>query len=76
MRALRSMIGVKLSCKVRNEVIKEECGVKDVVTKIETNMLIWFGYEIYEAYLGGNVGWNATKRGSFKKDQVKSTRNR
>jgi hypothetical protein len=34
-RALRSMIGVKLSDRVRNEVIREECGVKeDVVTKI------------------------------------------
>jgi hypothetical protein len=41
-RALRSMIGVKLSDRVRNEVIRAECGVKeDVVTKIETNMLRW-----------------------------------
>jgi hypothetical protein len=34
-RALRSMIGVKLSDRVRNEVIREECGVIEyVVTKI------------------------------------------
>jgi hypothetical protein len=40
MRAFRSMIGVKLSVRVRNEVIREECGVKeDVVNKIEKNML-------------------------------------
>jgi hypothetical protein len=40
MRALRSMIDVKLSDRVRNEVIREECGVKeDVVNKIEKNML-------------------------------------
>jgi hypothetical protein len=41
MRALRS---VKLSAMVRNEVIREECGVKeDVVTKVETNNLymVW-----------------------------------
>jgi hypothetical protein len=29
MRALRSLIGVKLSDRVRNEVLKEECGVKE-----------------------------------------------
>jgi hypothetical protein len=41
MRELRSMIGVTLSDKLRNEVIREECGVTDdVVTKIE-NMLRW-----------------------------------
>jgi hypothetical protein len=45
MRALRSMIGVKLSDRVRNEAIREEYGVKeDVVTKIEKNMLRWFGH--------------------------------
>jgi hypothetical protein len=39
------MIGVKLSDRVRNEVITKDCGVKeDVVTKIEKNMLRWFGY--------------------------------
>jgi hypothetical protein len=66
MRAL-SMIGVKLSDMVRNEVIREECGVKeDVVTKIEKNMLRWFGHvervderrlskEIYEADVGGTA---------------------
>jgi hypothetical protein len=62
------MIGIKLSDKVRNEVIREKCGAKeDVVTKIENNMLRWFGHvermderrltkEIYEADVGGNAG--------------------
>jgi hypothetical protein len=37
------MIAVKLSDRARNEVIREECGVKeDIVTKIEKNMLKWF----------------------------------
>jgi hypothetical protein len=73
MRALRSMIGVKLSARVRYEVIREECDVKaDVVTKIEKNMLRWFGHvervderltkEIYEADLGGNVGRERPKQ--------------
>jgi hypothetical protein len=40
MKALRSMIAVKFSDKVRNEAIREECGVKEyVVIKIEKNML-------------------------------------
>jgi hypothetical protein len=44
MRALRTLIGVKLSDRVRNEVIREEFGGKeDVVTKIENNILRWFG---------------------------------
>jgi hypothetical protein len=52
------MIGVKLSDRVRNEVIREECGVKEDVTKIEKNMLRWlvermderrWTKEIYEA---------------------------
>jgi hypothetical protein len=40
------MISVKLSDRVRNEVIREKYGVKeDVVTKIiEKNMLRWFGH--------------------------------
>jgi hypothetical protein len=53
---------------------REECGVKeDVVTKIEKNMLRWFGHvekmderkltkEIYEADVGGNVGRGRPKR--------------
>jgi hypothetical protein len=45
MQALRSMIGVKLSDRVRNDVIREECGVKeDIVTKIEKNILRWFSH--------------------------------
>jgi hypothetical protein len=74
MRALRSMIGVKLSGRVRNEVIREECGVKeDVVTKIEKHMLRWFGHvermderrltkEIYEADVGGTAGRGRPRR--------------
>jgi hypothetical protein len=74
MPALRSMIGKKLSDRVRNEVIKEECGMKeDVVTKIEKNMLRWFGHvermneriltkEIYKADLGGNAGRGIPRR--------------
>jgi hypothetical protein len=61
MRALSCMIGVKLSARVRNQVIREEFGMKEyVVTQIEKNMLSWFGHvermderrltkEIYEA---------------------------
>jgi hypothetical protein len=74
MPAIRSMIGVKLSDRVRNEVIREECGVKeDVVTKIEKNMMRWFGHaermdkrrlsnEIYEADVGGNAGRERPRR--------------
>jgi hypothetical protein len=59
---------VKLSDRVRNKGIREECGVKeDVVTKIEKNLLRWFSQvermnerrlrtEIYEADVGGNAG--------------------
>jgi hypothetical protein len=69
-----SLIGVKLSDRVRNEVIRKECGVKeDVVTKIEKNMLRWFGHvermderrftkEIYEAHVGGNAGKGKPRR--------------
>jgi hypothetical protein len=58
----------------RNEVIREECGIKeDVVTKIEMNMLRWFGHvermnekrltkEIYEADVGGNAGRGRRRR--------------
>jgi hypothetical protein len=68
MRALKSMIGVKLSDRLRNEVIREECGEKEnVVTIIENNMLSWFGHVermderwftkvIYEVDVGGNAG--------------------
>jgi hypothetical protein len=62
MRELRSMIGVTLSDKLRNEVIREECGVTDdVVTKIE-NMLRWLcrndGWkEIDKRDLWGGFGW-------------------
>jgi hypothetical protein len=55
-------------------VIREECGVKeDVVTKIEKNMLRWFGHvermdesrltkEIYEADVGGTAGRGRPRR--------------
>jgi hypothetical protein len=49
-----------------NEVVREECGVEEEGTKIETNMLRWFGHveraderrltkEIYGAILSGNA---------------------
>jgi hypothetical protein len=74
MRALRSKIGVKLSDRVRTEVTREECGVKeDVVTNIEKNILRWFGHvermderrltkEIYESDVGGNAGRGRPRR--------------
>jgi hypothetical protein len=92
MRALRSMISVKLSDRVRNEVKREECDVKeDVVTKIEKNMLRWFGHVeridesrlTKEADMGGNAGRGRARRTILdqfeevlEKTQVKSTRNR
>jgi hypothetical protein len=63
-----------LSSHVRWTKIREECGVKeDVVTKIEKNMLRWFGHvegmdetrltkEIYKADLGGNAGRGRPRR--------------
>jgi hypothetical protein len=40
-----STIHVKLSDRIRNDVLTEKCNVKeDVVTKIKNNMLIWFGH--------------------------------
>jgi hypothetical protein len=68
------MISVKLSDTVRNEVIREQCGVKeDVMTKIEKNMLTWFGHvertyerrlikEIYKAQLSDNAVRGRPKR--------------
>jgi hypothetical protein len=68
------MIGVKLSDRVRNDVIREECGVKEyVVTKIDKRWLRWFGHvegmderrltkEIYKADLGGNAGRGRPRR--------------
>jgi hypothetical protein len=45
MRALRTMIGIKLSDRVTHEVIREKCGMKeDEVIKIEKNMLRWFSH--------------------------------
>jgi hypothetical protein len=76
MRALRSVIGVKLSDRVWNDVIREECDVKeDVVTKIEKNMLRWSGHlerrderrltkDIYNADLGG-IARRARPRRTF-----------
>ena len=38
------MCGVTLNDRVRNEVTRERCGLKDgVVTNIEKSMLRWFG---------------------------------
>ncbi|KAI5639199.1 reverse transcriptase (RNA-dependent DNA polymerase) domain-containing protein [Phthorimaea operculella] len=74
MRALRSMIGVKLSDKIRNSVIRERCGIKeDVVTGIEKGMLRWFGHvermnerrlskQVYMANVDGNVGRGRPRR--------------
>jgi hypothetical protein len=71
---LRSMIGGKLRDKIRNVVIREEYGVKDdVVTKIENNMLEWFGHaermdetrltkEIYKVDFGRNTGRRRPRR--------------
>jgi hypothetical protein len=45
MRALKSLIGVKLSNRISNEVIREDYGLKKyVVTKIEKNLLRLFGH--------------------------------
>jgi hypothetical protein len=80
MRALRSMISIKLSDRIRNEVVREECGMKeDVVTKIEKNMFTWFVHverkderrltkEIYEQNVGGNAGRRRPRRTFF--DQI------
>ncbi|CAH0597853.1 unnamed protein product [Chrysodeixis includens] len=68
MRALRSMLGLKLSDRIRNDAIRERCGVKeDIVTRIEKGMLKWFGHvermnkrrltkQIYECSVNGVVG--------------------
>jgi hypothetical protein len=75
------MIDVKLSDRVRNEVIREECGVKEnVVTKFEKNMLRWFGHlermderiltkEIFRRIFLDQIGE------VIEKGQVKSSRN-
>ena len=40
MRSLQSICGVTLNDRLRNEVIREHCGVKqDVVTKFENTMI-------------------------------------
>ncbi|KAI5640894.1 reverse transcriptase (RNA-dependent DNA polymerase) domain-containing protein [Phthorimaea operculella] len=74
MRALRSMIGVKLSDRIKNRVIRERCGIKeDVVTGIEKGMLRWFGHvermnerrltkQVYMASVDGNVGRGRPRR--------------
>jgi hypothetical protein len=67
---IKSLIGVKLNDRVRNEVISKECGVKEnVAIKIKKNILRWFGHverrltkEIYEANLGGDSGREDGKR--------------
>ena len=74
MRALRSMCGVSIVDRVRNEVIRERCGVKEnVVTRIDKGMLRWFGHvermdetrmtkEIYTASFSGRVGRGRPRR--------------
>jgi hypothetical protein len=68
--------------------IREECGVKDVVTKIEKNMLRWFGLVermderrlTKGVYVGGNAGRGRPRRTFLQqvleKGQVMNTRNR
>ena len=68
MRSLRSMCGVTLNDRVRNEVIRERCGLQeDVVTKAEKSMLRCFCHVgrmserrltkgIYVADVSGNAG--------------------
>lgn len=74
MRSLRSMCGVKLIDRVRNEIIREECGLKeDIVTRIEKGMLRWFGHlermdesrltkGIYRVKVNGRVGRGRPRR--------------
>jgi hypothetical protein len=75
MRALRGMAGVKLSDRVRNEIIREEISYvkEDEVCKSEQYMLRWFGHvesidekrltkEICEQDLGGNAGRGRPRR--------------
>ena len=68
------MCGVSIVDRVRNEVIRERCGVKeDVVTRIDKGMLRWFGHvermdetrmtkEIYTASVSGRVGRGRPRR--------------
>ena len=74
MRSLRKMYGVTLNDELRNEVIRERCGVKvDVETKNEKSMLKWFGHVekmsesrlakgIYKADVSGNAGRGRPRR--------------
>ncbi|CAK1580205.1 unnamed protein product [Parnassius mnemosyne] len=74
MRAFRSMIGVKLSDRIRNSEIRKRCGLKeDVVTKIEKVMLRWFGHvermneerltkKVYKASVNESVGRGRPRR--------------
>ena len=45
MRSLRRMCGKRIIDRVRNEQIREECGVREgVVTRMKVNILRWFGH--------------------------------
>lgn len=44
-RVLRSMCGVTRRDRVRNVIVRKRCGVaKGIVTRIESEILRWFGY--------------------------------
>ena len=74
MRSLRSMCGVTLNDRLRNDLIRERCGLnEDVVTKINKGLLRWFGHvermdenrltaRIYRATVSGKVSRGRPRR--------------
>lgn len=67
MRVLRSICGVTRRERVRNVTVRERCGTKGIVTRIEKGMLRWFGHlermsehrmtkQVYEARVNGELG--------------------